>query len=210
VYIAPLALHPRPRRVRPESPSRQDRPVVVHAPSDPKFKGTELIRRAVDEIGRRVSLDFRLVRGVTYDAVEAELEKADVVIDQLNSVNVGIVALEAMRAGRAVVSQLDPQALAPYQAGLPVVAATPETLANELETLLRDPELRQTLGEDGRRYVAATHAPAHGAASMIQVYRHAHTDAQGLFEANPHGVRQLPDEERAVQERLATYSSRSP
>jgi glycosyltransferase involved in cell wall biosynthesis len=115
VYLVPPALHDAPAPVPAE---RDDRPVVVHAPSDPSFKGTPKIEAAIDVLRQRVPVDFRLVRDVPNHLALRELAAADAVVDQLDSVNVGVVALEAMRLGKPVLSQLSARALAPYQAGL--------------------------------------------------------------------------------------------
>ena len=72
-----------------------------------------------------------------HDVVARELAAADIAIDQLDSVTIGVFALEAMRSGIPVLSQIERSALPRYQDDLPVVPVTPETLETELEVAHR-------------------------------------------------------------------------
>jgi glycosyltransferase involved in cell wall biosynthesis len=189
-YVVPLALHE--TNVQPAAGTNAI-PVVVHAPSDRRYKGTAAIEEAVEGLKRRVAIDFRLLSGVRHDVVARELAAADVAIDQLDSVTTGVFALEAMRVGIPVLSQIEPSALPPYQDDLPVVPVTPGTLEGELELLIGDPERRRRLGERGRRYVERVHSPARVAAAMLRVYSHARSDATGLFEVTADGIRPLDE-----------------
>jgi hypothetical protein len=81
---------------------------------------------------------------------------------------------------------------------------TPETLAGELETLLRDPERRRRLGEQGQRYVQRVHAPTAVASAAVGVYEHAGGDARGFFEATRDGIRPLEVETLTIRDRLRT------
>jgi glycosyltransferase involved in cell wall biosynthesis len=190
VYITPLPIYPDPspgtRDTRPGSP-----PVVVHAASDPEIKGTRLISAAVEAVSRRTSVEFRLLTAVPRKQVLEELARADLVIDQLNSVTSGVFALEAMRRGLPVMGEIDPAALAPYQAELPLVRVTPESLEAELEALLHDPARRVRIGGAGRRYVERTHSPEGVATTQLAIYHHARESEPGVYEATTDGIRRL-------------------
>ena len=190
VYVTPLPLRPEPEPDRP--PRRSDGPLVVlHAPSDPKIKGTEVIRSAVESVAAQVPLEFRLLTGVDHGRVTDELQRADIVVDQLNSVTSGIFALEAMRAGLPVIGELDPSALPPYQRELPVVPATPDSLPVVLASLALDPERRASLGTLGRAYVARRHNPAVVASTVLEIFEHARRSPRGVFEATSDGITAL-------------------
>lgn len=189
VYVAPspvLELPPpdRGRRSRP-------RPIVLHAPSDPRVKGTQAIEASVEAVAARIPLELRIVSGVSHDQLMRELRRADVVVDQLNAVTTGIFALEAMQLGLPVLASYDPRALAPFQRDVPIVRVSPRTLEGELESLLADDERRRALGQRGRDYVAGTHAPAKAAAAALAVYGHVRGGEPGLYEATADGVRPL-------------------
>lgn len=190
VYVTPLALHPLtggPRAPRTDGP-----PVVLHACTAPELKGTAQITAAAEALAKRVPLDYRLLVGEPYERVDAELRRADVVVDQLNSVTSGVFALEAMRLGVPVLGELDAAALAPYQRELPVVAVTPDTLEQELERLVRDGALRDELGARGAAYVERIYDPMRIGSTMLAVYRHARSAPPGLYHATADGIEALP------------------
>lgn len=195
-YVSPIALYP----AAVVAGKRGDRPIVLHAPSDPRYKGTAIVESALSSLRSRRTLDFHLATGVTHDVVQDELSRADIVVDQLNSVAIGVFALEAMRAGLPVLAEYDPRALAPYQADVPVVRVTLESLEEEVEALIDDAGRRRELGEQGREYVDRVHAPVRVAEAALQIYEHARDAEPGLYEATAEGIRQLdaiPADERA-------------
>jgi glycosyltransferase involved in cell wall biosynthesis len=179
VYVIPHPVAP----VEPPAPrlERATR-IVLHAPSDPVVKGTELIAAAVQRVAARRPLEFRLLTGVPHAEVREALATADVLVDQLRSATASMLALEAMGHGVPVLSRVDPRAFASFHDGLPVVPVTPDSLERELEVLLDDPERRRELGERGRAYVAATHGAERVAAAMLRVYEHARSGPPGVYE----------------------------
>jgi hypothetical protein len=191
IYLVPVPVRPPGPEAAGEPRRNPDKPVVVHIPSDPAVKGTQRIQEAVEAVARRVPLEFRLLPRVLHDRAMRELAQADVVVDQLNSVTTGVLALEAMQLGLPVLSEVDRRALAPFQQDSPAIAVTPESLATELESLVRDPERRAKLGERGRAFVARVHAAPRVAATVLRVYDHAPSAEPGLYEADEEAVRRL-------------------
>jgi glycosyltransferase involved in cell wall biosynthesis len=84
----------------PAPPSERDRPVVLHAPSDRRRKGTEHVVAACESL----DVDLDLVEGLRHDEARRRYEQADLVVDQLNAGWYGILALEAMALGKPVLS----------------------------------------------------------------------------------------------------------
>jgi glycosyltransferase involved in cell wall biosynthesis len=190
VYVTPLPLYPdtdSPPRREP----RRARPVVLHAASDPRIKGTDAIVAAAEAVARRTPIDVRVLTGVPRARVLDELADADVVVDQLNSVTSGVFALEAMRRGLPVLGEIDRAALAPYQADLPLVAVTPASLEAELEGLVRAPDRRARIGAAGKAYVERTHSLEGVGRTMLAIYRHSREAAPGVYEATTDGIRRL-------------------
>ncbi len=190
VFVVPSPIRPELFEAPPALPP-PGTPVVVHAPSDRRYKGTDLIVAAVAEISGRTPVELRLVENVGHEQVRAEIARATVVVDQVNAAATGVLALESMALGVPVLAEYDPDVLAPFQRPAPVVRVTPATLADELERLLGDFELRRALAEAGRRYVEAFHAPERVAAGLLRVYDHARSGPDGLFEATPDALRPL-------------------
>ena len=191
IYVTPLALHPdgSPPPTPPKAPRRP--PVVLHAPTDPAAKGSAAIAEAARNVAGRVPLEYRVVTGVPYTQVAAELANADLVVDQLNSLTLGVFALEALRAGTVVLGQYDRAVLAPYQSDFPAVPVTAATLEHELEALLRDPARRAEIATRGPAYVERTHDPTAVARTLLAVYEHARGFEHGVFEATSAGIVRL-------------------
>lgn len=96
---------------------RRGRPVVVHAPSNPRLKGTTLIEpvlRALDQAGR---ITYRRLSGIPNARMARAVAEADVVVDQIVLGNPGVLAAEAMAAGRLVVAHVAPRVRARYGDG---------------------------------------------------------------------------------------------
>jgi glycosyltransferase involved in cell wall biosynthesis len=91
----------------------------------------------------------------------------------------GLVVLEAMAAGRPVITTALPSAVrevnAPGETGLEVPLRDVGALAQALETLARDPELRKRLGEAGRKRVASKFTQAAMAEKHIALYERIRT-----------------------------------
>jgi hypothetical protein len=189
VYLVPSPVLPPPADSRARD-RRRDLKVVVHGPSDPRYKGTAQIRAAVERVASRMPLEFRALTGVSHPQLMEELQDADVVVDQLDSITHGIFALESMQLGVPVLAEYDPGMLPSFQSDIPLVHVTAETLEGELKALLGDERRRLELGARGREYVRRVHAPAAVASAVLKVYVHARTSAPGLYEATADGIRE--------------------
>jgi len=90
------------------------------------------------------------------EAVRREYLAADVFCLPSLQEGFGIVLLEAMAAGLPIVATRAaaiPEVVPDGEAGLLVPPSDPEALAEALDRLLSDPDLRRRLGEAGRRHV---------------------------------------------------------
>jgi glycosyltransferase involved in cell wall biosynthesis len=146
------------------------RPVVLHAPSSRKRKGTEYVVAAC--AGLDVELD--IVEGLTHDEARRHYERADIVVDQLNAGWYGIFALEAMALGKPVLSYLRPEAVQESERALgvdvPIVPVTKETLRDQIAELAASPDERRRLGAASRAYVGAVHDADRGADRLLAIY----------------------------------------
>ena len=159
------------RGFSPRYPSRDERaPLVVHAPSHRGDKGSETVlqvARVLEDAGR---IRFRLIEGLPHAEAMRLLSEADVVVDQLLLGTYGILACEAMALGKPVVTYLHDEFRDRYPDDLPIVSATPATLAEVLGDLAADGSRRETLGRRGRSYVEAHHDAARIAEQLIRIY----------------------------------------
>lgn len=147
------------------------RPVVLHAPSSRRRKGTEHVIAACE--GLNVDLD--IVEGLLHDEARRHYERADIVIDQLNAGWYGIFALEAMALGKPVLGYLREEAVRETERALdvdvPIVPVTKETLRERIGELAASADERQRIGASSRAYVERVHDADQGADLLIAIYR---------------------------------------
>jgi glycosyltransferase involved in cell wall biosynthesis len=144
-------------RIEPAPPSGRARPLIVHAPSSRRRKGTEHVVAAVEGL----EADLELVEGLHHDEALERYKAADVVVDQLNAGWYGLFAIEAMALGKPVVTFLHDEAVrrteAAFGTRVPLVSATAETLREALRPLVGDAARRRELGAASRAYVERVH-----------------------------------------------------
>ena len=133
------------------------RPVILHAPSSRRRKGTEHVLAACEGL----DADLVLVEGLHHDEAFERYREADIVVDQLNAGWYGLFAIECMALGKPVVTFLHEEAVARSEAGfgtpVPIVNASKENLRQRLEALVADAAERRRIGEASRAYVEQVH-----------------------------------------------------
>jgi glycosyltransferase involved in cell wall biosynthesis len=144
-------------RIEPAPPSDRARPLIVHAPSSRRRKGTEHVIAAVEGL----DADLELVEGLHHDEAFERYRAADIVVDQLNAGWYGLFAIEAMALGKPVVTFLHDEAVRrteeAFRTQVPIVSATAETLREALRPLVADAARRRELGASSRAYVERVH-----------------------------------------------------
>lgn len=101
----------------------------------------------------------RWLGDVAQDDLAREYQRADVFCLPSVQEGFGIVFLEAMAAGKAIVAARAAAVPEVVRQGLLVEPEDPEALAVALETLYREPALRRELGHTGRAEVETYDAP---------------------------------------------------
>ncbi|HEY8774541.1 MAG TPA: glycosyltransferase [Gaiellaceae bacterium] len=154
----------------PTPPTNRDRPVVVHAPSSRRRKGTEHVIAACAEL----PVDLQIVEGLHHDEARRRYENADIVVDQLNAGWYGLFAIEAMAFGKPVVTFLHDEAVARTEEALgirvPVVSASADTLVERLRPLVEDANQRRRIGAESRAYVERVHDIDKIADRLLDIY----------------------------------------
>jgi glycosyltransferase involved in cell wall biosynthesis len=159
------------RQYEPAAPEERARPVVVHAPSSRRRKGTEHVIEACEGL----DVELEIIEGLRHDEARRRFERADIVVDQLNAGWYGIFALEAMALGKPVLSYLRPEAVEETERTLrvevPIVPVTRETLRDRIAELAASPDERRRIGASSRAYVERVHDADRGADRLIEIYR---------------------------------------
>jgi glycosyltransferase involved in cell wall biosynthesis len=143
--------------IEPAPPSDRARPVILHAPSSRRRKGTEHVLAAVEGL----EADILLVEGLDHREAFERFREADIVVDQLNAGWYGLFAIECMALGKPVITFLHDEARERTERELgvevPLVNATKETLRVRLEPLVADAAERRRIGAASRAYVEQVH-----------------------------------------------------
>lgn len=175
----------------------RDVPVVVHAPSRRKAKGTDEILAALKQLeSEGVAFELRLLEGVPNNEVMAALVDADVVIDQLDAPTYGAFAAEGMLSGCAVASGNVPQCVHLPAGDRPVFHVGAKDLSEQLRTLLTDKALRIDLAERGRPFIEAHHDHVNVARGIMARLDDDAVDYHPSFFAKRYGLpagQSLPD-----------------
>jgi len=158
------------RDYTPTPPSDNPRPVVLHAPSSRRRKGTEHVIAACEQL----PVELEIVEGLHHDEARRRYERADIVVDQLNAGWYGLFAIEAMALGKPVVTFLHEEAVArtedAFGTTVPIVSATAETLAAHLRPLVEDADHRRRVGQASREYVERVHDVDNMADRLLDIY----------------------------------------
>ena len=147
-------------RIQPAPPSDRARPLIVHAPSSRRRKGSEHVIAAVE--------------GLHHDEAFERYRAADIIVDQLNAGWYGLFAIEAMALGKPVVTFLHDEAVRrteeAFGTPVPIVSATADTLREALRPLVADAARRRELGTASRAYVEQVHDLERVTDRLIDLY----------------------------------------
>ena len=157
--------------ITPAPPQDRKRPVVVHAPSSRRRKGTEHVVAACEAL----DLDLRIVEGLRHDEAFAHYREADIVIDQLNAGWYGVLAIECLALGKPVLTYLFDDARAwtenAFGIEVPLVNVTADTLQERLGALVdAGPAEWRRVGDASRAYVEQVHDIERVTDSLVELY----------------------------------------
>jgi hypothetical protein len=157
--------------ITPVRPREHERPVVVHAPSSRRRKGTEHVVAACEGL----DVELRIVEGVRHDEAIAHYREADIVVDQLNAGWYGLLAIECLALGKPVLTFLRDEAVQrtekAYGTEIPLVRVTAESLRDRLAQLVEaGPSEWRRIGEASRAYVEQVHDVERVADSLVELY----------------------------------------
>lgn len=190
-----LAQAEQPRAPTPPGDGSTARRVtLLHSPSVPMVKGTELIRAAVERLQRRgQSIDLVLMQGMRNDEVLEAIRRCDLVVDQMFSdTPMAGLALEAALLSKPtlVAGYFAPQA-AQTLAGQPIPPTRfvhPGNFEHALGELVCDASAREALGAAAKRFVDTQWQSEQVARRMIRILQ---GDIPESWRFDPHTVRYL-------------------
>jgi hypothetical protein len=147
------------------------RPLVVHAPSNRDVKGSEFIVRAVEILKEENrDFDFVLIENMPNSEALDHYRRADIIIDQLMIGWYGVLAMEGMALGKAVVAYISPDLIGHFGGRMPLLNANPDTITSVLRDAVGDAEMRREFGRRGRAFVEEVHDSCAVARAAVQMY----------------------------------------
>jgi glycosyltransferase involved in cell wall biosynthesis len=156
--------------IEPALPSDRARPLIVHAPSSRRRKGTEHVIAACEAL----DAELEIVEGLHHDEALERYRAADIVVDQLNAGWYGVFAIECMALGKPVVTFLHEEAVRrteeAFGTPVPLVSARAETLRERLRPLVADAAERRRIGAASRAYVERVHDVDRVADRLLALY----------------------------------------
>jgi len=151
-----------------------DKILIVHAPSHRGKKGTEYVIKTIDKLIKEgYNIDFKLLENLPNSEIRDWVNISDIVVDQLLIGWHGTFAIESMALAKPTLCHINEEWKkdVEYAKNLPLVNTTPDTIYDNLKSLIENPELRKELGEKGRKYVEEVHDSKKIAKQLLEIYK---------------------------------------
>lgn len=130
---------------------KREHPVVIHCPSEPYIKGTDVIKDTLNKLKLEgVIFEFEYVSNIPHNELLLKLANADVLVDEIILHGPGLLGFEGMFSGCAVATKYlydSPSSFRP-----PILAIDEENIYEKLKLLLTNKKLRIELAKKGRDY----------------------------------------------------------
>lgn len=142
-------------------PLRSERPKVLHLPSSEALKGTALIVPILEDLDAQGIIEFVRPGLISSEEAVKYIKDCDIVADQFTLGIYGVLAVEAMAAGKVVVSHVSQavrdRVLTWTGLPLPIVEAEVGSLTRVLSELVTDMSQMQSLSEQGMTFAREVH-----------------------------------------------------
>lgn len=127
-------------------------PLIIHAPSKPAIKGTDIVKQAIEILrGKGLVFEFRVLSGVPHRQVLAALSETMIVVDQPGAVPARL-AVEGMTAGCAVFGGDVPEIHMLGEIPMVRFKDDADSLADAIRALLLNRQACEDLGNRAREY----------------------------------------------------------
>jgi len=143
---------------------------IIHAPTDREFKGSAYVEQAMRKLTEKRDVSYITIERMSHlEALQAYME-ADIVIDQLLCGSYGMLSVEAMAMGKAVIAYIREDVRANLTSDVPIVNANPDNIYSVILNLVNDPKRIVELGHAGRQYVMKYHDIEVVTNQLCQIY----------------------------------------
>jgi glycosyltransferase involved in cell wall biosynthesis len=144
--------------------------VIVHAPTDPHFKGTRVIEKTLAELKADYDFEYMRVLGMSHEQAKEVYLKADIIIDELHCGDYGLLSCEGMAMGKLVMTWVCDEVLKNRDPDLPIISVNPNTLKERIIWALKQNSEVTELRNRGREYVRKYHGMGVISNQLIKLY----------------------------------------
>lgn len=148
----------------------RERPVVVHAPTNPYLKNTALIEPTLERLHDEGIIEYRRLPSMPSTEMPSHVRDADIVLDQFGAGCYSVASVEGMAAGRVTIAHVHEQVRAVVRDTLglevPMVSATPGTLEQVLRDAVARRDHYRAIAAEGPVFTAAAHSGGPTAAAL--------------------------------------------
>lgn len=153
-----------------EKIKKEEKLLIVHAPTSPEIKGTKYILKAVEKLQQTYAFDFKLIQGMPHEKAKEIYQSADIIIDQVLLGSYGLLPIEGMAMGKPVICWISDYMKEKYPKELPLIPANPENITDVLENLIRNQDMLHEVGLRGRAYVEKYHDIRNISRKILELY----------------------------------------
>lgn len=169
VHILPIAIDL--SHFEPHYPSSiKEKPLILHAPTNPAFKGTTCVEETIEKLKGKYDFDYRRIEKMNHEEVISLYADADIIIDQVLCGSYGLLSVESMALGKPVLTYIRSDLVSTFPNELPIINSNPDTLNHQLKLLLENPKLRRELGMKGRSYAEKYHSHDRVIEQLLTIY----------------------------------------
>ncbi|MDP2671606.1 MAG: glycosyltransferase [bacterium] len=146
---------------------------ILHAPTKQEIKGTKFVTGAVEELKKEgMEIELTLVEKVQKEELFEQINRSDIVVDQLLIGWYGGFSVEAMALEKPVVCYLEDEYkdLVPFGDEIPIINASKDTLKEILKKAISEKEELKALGKKGYEFVQKYHDAKVVAKQYQEVY----------------------------------------
>ena len=130
---------------------------ILHAPSNPVYKGTKYIVAAIDKLKTLFDFDFKMVTNVSIQELYKEIQESDLIIDQMLTGIYGLFSIEAMAMYKPVVCYVRDDSWKLIENDCPIYNTDPDLLFQTLYDILSSPIQLIEVGNRSRHFVEKYH-----------------------------------------------------
>lgn len=129
---------------------------ILHAPSNPVYKGTKYIVAAIDKLKTLFDFEFKMVTNVSIQELYKEIQESDLIIDQMLGIY-GLFSIEAMAMYKPVVCYVRDDSWKFIKNDCPIYNTDPDLLYQTLYDILSSPAQLIEVGNRSRIFVEKYH-----------------------------------------------------